>query len=77
MDGQPRIGPSERTRALAELQRIEQTLGDMSSWLDRNGYERPAILLEDAVRALWAAQVLIDRDPDRMKLLVPHGRALG
>lgn len=34
------------------------------------------MLIEDAWRDVLAAQALIDRDPARVKLIVPDGRAL-
>ena len=67
----------ERVAALAELARIEHVLSLMGSWLDdQRGYERASVLIEDAWRDVLAAQALIDRDPGRVKAIVPDGRAL-
>lgn len=73
----PAIGPQERAAALAELAAMERELGQMAGWLDGAGYERAAVLLEDAQRSLLAVQCLIDRDARRVLALVPHGRLTG
>lgn len=67
---------SDRVAVLGALERIEAELSRIAPWLDDQGYSRASVLAEDAVRSLWACQLLIDRDPDRAKLLAPHGRAL-
>jgi hypothetical protein len=67
------MGPHERMLALSELDAMERALGQMAHWLDKEGYERCGVLLADAQRSLLAAQLLLDRDPDRVRLLVPKG----
>ena len=65
--------PGERAQALAELDGMERELGLMATWTDTEGYERVGVLLSDAQRSLLAAQLLLDRDPDRVLGLVPKG----
>jgi hypothetical protein len=60
-------------QALAELNAMERELGLLANWTDREGYERCAILLADAQRSLLAAQLLMERSPDRVLALVPKG----
>lgn len=67
---------ADRVAALAELARIETTLAQMAGWLDDQGHERAAVLVEDAWRDVCAVQHLIDRDPGRVKAIVSDGRAL-
>ena len=61
----PEITPQEREKALAELERIDQTLLQMSQWLVDAGEERAAIMLEEAWKNVAAAAWLIQRDPAR------------
>lgn len=70
------VQQADRVAALAELRRIEHVLSQMGSWLDDQGCERAAVLIEDAWREVLAAQALIDRDPAQVKRIVPDGRAL-
>jgi hypothetical protein len=44
--------PHDRAAALDELRAMERTLAQMAGWLDREGYKRAAVLLEDTVRSL-------------------------
>lgn len=67
---------ADRVAALAELARIEHVLAMIAPWLDDQGHERAAVLIEDAWRDVLAASALIDRDPGRIKVIVPDGRAL-
>jgi len=62
----------DREAALAELDRIERTLSEMSEWVDGPGSDREkaSIWLEDAAKACLAAARLIQRDPVRVGELV-------
>jgi hypothetical protein len=63
--------------ALGTVQAMEHELNQMAVWLDGAGYERAAVLLEDAQRSLLAGQCLIDRDARRVLKMVPRGRLTG
>jgi hypothetical protein len=69
------LSQRDRMAVLDEPARIEGTLAQISGWLPRE-HDRAAVLLEDAWRDVLAAQCLIDRDPARVKQVVPDGRAL-
>jgi hypothetical protein len=51
----PDITPHDRGKALAELERIAQTLNQMSQWLGGAGEQRPAVMLEEALKNVVAA----------------------
>ncbi len=70
------LSQSHRQMAIAELERIEETLSQLSAWLDGLGLEQPAILIEDSWRNILAAQRLLQRDPAARARLV-HGRLSG
>jgi hypothetical protein len=55
----------DRDKALAELERIAQTLNQMSQWLGSAGEQRPAVMLEEALKNVVAAGWLMQRDPAR------------
>jgi hypothetical protein len=63
------LSPDGRRLAIAELERIEQTLTLMSAWADGDSAdrERVAIALEDAARAVQAAGWLLER-ADRVRV---------
>jgi hypothetical protein len=63
------ISPADRHLAIAELERIEQTLVQMSMWADGDSAdrERVAIALEDASRAVQAAGWMLSR-ADRLRV---------
>jgi len=62
----------DREAALAELDRIERTLSEMSEWVDgdSDARERCAIMLEDAAKAVMAAAWTLTRDAYRVSELV-------
>lgn len=57
------LSPADCRLAIAELERIEQTLTQMCIWADGDSSdrERAAIALEDASRAVQAAGWLLER----------------
>lgn len=60
----PELLPDQhRAMALAELERIEQTLSEMSQWVDGDApdREKASVLLEDAARAVAAAGWALER----------------
>lgn len=57
------ISPADRAYAVAELRRIEETLSQLSQWLDGAGETRAAILPEDGWKLMLALQTLVDCDP--------------
>jgi hypothetical protein len=59
------IMPHDRGKALAELERIAQTLNQMSQWLGSAGEQRTAVMLEEALKNVVAAGWLMQRDPAR------------
>ena len=58
----PEITPHDRGKALAELERIAQTLNQMSQWLGGAGEQRTAVMLEEALKNVVAAGWLMQRD---------------
>ncbi len=64
----------DRVAVLGALAAMDRELGLIGSYIDREGHEREAILLEDAQRSLLAAQCLLDRDIHRVIDIVPKGR---
>jgi hypothetical protein len=63
------LSPHDRQLAIAELERIEQTLVQMSMWADGDSAdrERCSIALEDASRAVQAAGWMLSR-ADRLRV---------
>jgi hypothetical protein len=61
----PEITLHDRDRALAELERIAQTLNQMSQWLGSAGEQRPAVMLEEALKNVVAAGWLMQGNPAR------------
>ena len=59
------IAPHDRGQALAELERIAQTLNQMSQWLGSAGEQRPAVMLEEALKNVVAAGWLMQGNPAR------------
>src|SRR5215831_14243403 len=59
----PEITPHDRGKALAELERIAQTLNQMSQWLGGAGEQRTAVMLEEALKNVVAAGWLMQRNP--------------
>jgi hypothetical protein len=53
----------DRQKALAELERIAQTLNQMSQWLGSAGEQRTAVMLEEALKNVVAAGWLMQRNP--------------
>jgi len=68
------ITPQDRGQALAELERIAQTLTQMSEWLGWAGEERAGVMLEEAWKNVLAAGWLLQRTPARA---LPPGQAAG
>jgi hypothetical protein len=66
------ITPNDRGKALAELERIAQTLNQMSQWLGSAGEQRTAVMLEEALKNVVAAGWLMQGDPARA--IVPAHR---
>lgn len=63
----------DRIQVLDTLAAMEAELSQISIWLDREDQERAAVLCQEAWRSLLAAQMLIDRDAERVRGLVPRG----
>jgi hypothetical protein len=59
----PEITLHDRDKALAELERIAQTLNQMSQWLGSAGEQRPAVMLEEALKNVVAAGWLMQAIP--------------
>jgi hypothetical protein len=70
----PDITPHDRGKALAELERIAQTLNQMSQWLGGAGEQRPAVMLEEALKNVVAAGWLMQGNPARA-IAPAHRRA--
>ena len=74
------LSQQDRALAIAELERIEQTLTAMSMWIDGDSAdrERCSIALEDAARAIQAGAYLIERaDRERVAELVHRRMSRG
>lgn len=69
------ITPHDRGKALAELERIAQTLNQMSQWLGSAGEQRTAVMLEEALKNVVAAGWLMQRDSTRA-IAPAHRRAV-
>jgi len=68
------IMPHDRGKALAELERIAETLTQMSQWLGSGGEQRSAVMLEEAWKNVVAAGWLIQRSHAR-NAVPTHRRA--
>jgi len=67
------LSAQDRELAIAELERIERTLTDMSAWADGDSesQQRASIALEDAASQIRAAGWMLERiDPGRLASLV-------
>lgn len=74
------LSQQDRALAISELERIEQTLIQMSAWADGGSAdrERCSIALEDAAKCVMAAAYLIERaDRERVAELVHRRMSRG
>ncbi|MDQ2874519.1 MAG: hypothetical protein M3Y33_06815 [Actinomycetota bacterium] len=55
------LTPEARRLALAEIERMQQTLLDMCQWLDEHGETRAAIMAEDCAGAVAALGWQVER----------------
>jgi hypothetical protein len=73
------LSQRDREQAIAELERITDTLDRMSAWLDGDEPDRQrcAIMLEDAANLVRGAGWIVERlDPARVAMLA-HRRMAG
>jgi len=68
------IMPHDRGKALAELERIAETLTQMSQWLGSGGEQRSAVMLEEAWKNAVAAGWLMQRGAARTPVLTHQPR---